>query len=722
MATIILFAPLVGALLAGFGWKIIGEKPAQVIATALLFLSAILSWIVFLSFDGETQTISLMTWIESGSLSTDWAIRLDRLTATMLIVVTTVSSLVHLYSFGYMAHDENFSDAEPYRARFFAYLSFFTFTMLMLVTSDNLVQMFFGWEGVGVASYLLIGFYYKKPSANAAAMKAFVVNRVGDFGFALGIFGLFYLVDSINFSDVFAAAPALAETDLHFLWRDWNAANLLALLLFIGAMGKSAQLFLHTWLPDAMEGPTPVSALIHAATMVTAGVFLVCRMSPLLEYAPQTKTFIIYIGASTAFFAATVGLVQNDIKRVIAYSTCSQLGYMFVAAGAGVYGAAMFHLLTHAFFKAMLFLGAGSVIHAMHHEQDMRNYGGLRKKIPLTFWAMMIGTLAITGVGIPLTTIGFAGFLSKDAIIESAYASGVGFAFWSLVIAAFFTSFYSWRLMFLTFYGEARGDKHTHDHAHESPSVMTIPLGVLAIGAILSGMVFYGSFFGDHNQVNRFFGIPVHAEASEHAGEETHAEAATDHGETGATDAHASENHADENHDADHATAMADPDYAPKAAAHHGTAPQGAIFMAPDNHIMDDAHHAPKWVKVSPFVAMLLGFFMAYMMYIRRPEWPAKLAENQRPLYNFLLNKWYFDEAYNFLFIRPAQALGRFLWKRGDGNVIDGTLNGIAMGAIPFLTRLAGRAQSGYLFHYAFAMVLGIAILITWMTIGGGVK
>jgi NADH-quinone oxidoreductase subunit L len=698
MATIILFAPLVGALLAGFGWKIIGEKPAQVIATALLFLSAILSWIVFLTFDGETQTISLMTWIESGSLSTDWAIRLDRLTATMLIVVTTVSSLVHLYSFGYMAHDENFSDEEPYRARFFAYLSFFTFTMLMLVTSDNLVQMFFGWEGVGVASYLLIGFYYKKPSANAAAMKAFVVNRVGDFGFALGIFGLFYLVDSISFTEVFAAGPALAETDLHFLWRDWNAANLLALLLFIGAMGKSAQLFLHTWLPDAMEGPTPVSALIHAATMVTAGVFLVCRMSPLLEYAPETKTFIIYIGASTAFFAATVGLVQNDIKRVIAYSTCSQLGYMFVAAGAGVYGAAMFHLLTHAFFKAMLFLGAGSVIHAMHHE------------IPLTFWAMMIGTLAITGVGIPLTTIGFAGFLSKDAIIESAYASGVGFAFWSLVVAALFTSFYSWRLMFLTFYGEARGDKHTHDHAHESPSVMTIPLGVLAIGAILSGMVFYGSFFGEHNQVNRFFGIPVHAEASEHATEETHAEAAAD-------------THAEDNNDADHATAMADPDHAPDAAAAHGgTAPQGAIFMAPDNHVMDDAHHAPKWVKVSPFIAMLIGFFMAYMMYIRRPEWPAKLAENQRPLYNFLLNKWYFDEAYDFLFIRPAQALGRFLWKRGDGNVIDGTLNGIAMGAIPFLTRLAGRAQSGYLFHYAFAMVLGIAILITWMTIGGGAK
>ena len=360
MESIILFAPLVGALITGFGWKLIGEKPAQWFATAMLFLAAFLSWVVFLTFDGVTEHIQLLRWIESGSLSTDWAIRMDRLTAIMLIVITTVSSLVHLYSFGYMAHDENFKDNEPYRARFFAYLSFFTFAMLMLVTADNLVQMFFGWEGVGVASYLLIGFYYKKPSANAAAIKAFVVNRVGDFGFALGIFGLFYLTDSIKFDDVFAAAPELANTTLHFLWADWNAANLLAFLLFVGAMGKSAQLFLHTWLPDAMEGPTPVSALIHAATMVTAGVFLVCRMSPLMEFAPEAMMFVTFIGATTAFFAATVGLVQTDIKRVIAYSTCSQLGYMFVAAGVGMYSAAMFHLLTHAFFKAMLFL---SLIH-----------------------------------------------------------------------------------------------------------------------------------------------------------------------------------------------------------------------------------------------------------------------------------------------------------------------------------------------------------------------
>src|SRR6056297_3229198 len=435
METLILFSPLVGAILCGFGWKFIGETAAMWVSTGLLFFACLLSWIVFLTHDGVTETINILRWIESGTLSTEWAIRLDRLTAIMLIVVTTVSALVHLYSVGYMAHDENFREGEVYRPRFFAYLSFFTFAMLMLVTSDNLVQMFFGWEGVGVASYLLIGFYYRKPSANNAAMTAFIVNRVGDFGFALGIFALFFLTDSVEFDVIFAAAPDLAETQLTFLWGEWNAANLIAVLLFIGAMGKSAQLFLHTWLPDAMEGPTPVSALIHAATMVTAGVFLVCRMSPIMEFAPEAMMFVTVLGATTAFFAATVGLVQNDIKRVIAYSTCSQLGYMFVAAGVGVYSAAMFHLFTHAFFKAMLFLGAGSVIHGMHHEQDMRNYGGLRHKMPYTFWAMMIGTLAITGVGVPAalftlgggevgTPLGFAGFLSKDAIIESAWAKG----------------------------------------------------------------------------------------------------------------------------------------------------------------------------------------------------------------------------------------------------------------------------------------------------------
>ncbi|WP_166415894.1 NADH-quinone oxidoreductase subunit L [Cochlodiniinecator piscidefendens] len=715
METTILFAPLVGALLAGFGWRVIGETGAMVLTTALLFLAAALSWIVFLGFDGETRIIEIATWIQSGSLDTSWAIRLDRLTATMLIVVTTVSSLVHLYSFGYMDKDPQWKEGESYKPRFFAYLSFFTFTMLMLVTSDNLVQMFFGWEGVGIASYLLIGFYYRKPTANAAAMKAFVVNRVGDFGFALGIFGLFYMTDSINFEQVFAAAPHLAESNISFLWTEWNAANLLAFLLFIGAMGKSAQLFLHTWLPDAMEGPTPVSALIHAATMVTAGVFLVCRMSPLMEYAPGATAFIVVVGATTAFFAATVGLVQNDIKRVIAYSTCSQLGYMFVAAGVGVYSAAMFHLLTHAFFKAMLFLGAGSVIHAMHHEQDMRNYGGLRKKIPFTFAMMMIGTLAITGVGIPLTTIGFAGFLSKDAIIESAWGahSAVGnYAFWMLVIAALMTSFYSWRLMFMTFYGKARGDAHTHDHAHESPMVMLIPLGVLSLGAVFSGMLWFSSFFGTHEQVNDFFGIPQHEVAADaghgedtgHGDDTGHGEAETGHGDD-ATDAHGEAVVADAGH----------------GDGHEG-APVGAIFMHPDNHTLDNAHHAPNWVKVSPFVAMLIGFITAYWFYIVNPSLPGRLAKSQAPAYNFIYNKWYFDELYDFVFVRGAKALGRFLWKKGDTAIIDGSINGVAMGIIPFFTRLAGRAQSGYLFHYAFAMVIGIVVLITWMSLSGGAE
>ncbi|MGR3758799.1 NADH-quinone oxidoreductase subunit L [Roseobacteraceae bacterium NS-SX3] len=709
METIVLFAPLVGAVICGFGYKYIGEKAALWTATGLLFLAALLSWVIFLSFDGVTKPIEIFRWIESGSLSTSWSIRLDRLTAIMLIVVTTVSSLVHLYSFGYMDHDPQWKEGESYKPRFFAYLSFFTFAMLMLVTSNNLVQMFFGWEGVGVASYLLIGFYYRKPSANAAAIKAFIVNRVGDFGFSLGIFALFFLTDSINFDVIFASGPELAETQLTFLWTEWNAANLVAFLLFVGAMGKSAQLLLHTWLPDAMEGPTPVSALIHAATMVTAGVFLVCRMSPLMEFAPEATTFITVIGAATAFFAATVGLVQNDIKRVIAYSTCSQLGYMFVAAGVGMYSAAMFHLFTHAFFKAMLFLGAGSVIHAMHHEQDMRNYGALRKKIPYTFWAMMIGTLAITGVGIPLTHIGFAGFLSKDAIIESAYAGGSSFGFWALVLAAAMTSFYSWRLIFMTFYGKARGDKHTHDHAHESPMTMLIPLGVLAVGSVFAGMLWYDSFFGHADKVGKFYGIPVaEASAAAHGEEAAQGEEAA-HGEA---DAHAAaDTHGEE---AAHGG----------EGEHHyvfaGEPGEGALYIAPDNHVLDDAHAAPAWVKVSPFVAMVLGLVMALWFYIWNPSLPKRLADQQRPLYLFLLNKWYFDEIYDAIFVKPALALGRLFWRKGDGKTIDGFLNGVAMGVVPFFTRLAGRAQSGYIFTYAFWMVLGIAALVTWMSIGGG--
>jgi len=681
MELFVLFAPLIGGILAGFGWKILGEKAAIIVSTSLLFFACFVSWFLFLEFDGELRIIKIFKWMSSGSLEAFWAIRFDRLTAVMLIVVTTVSALVHLYSVGYMDHDPNWSESETYKPRFFAYLSFFTFAMLMLVTSDNLLQMFFGWEGVGVASYLLIGFYYKKPTANAAAIKAFVVNRVGDFGFALGIFGIFFLTGSIQFSDIFYSAQSLSLMEIRFLWADWNAANLLAFLLFVGAMGKSAQLFLHTWLPDAMEGPTPVSALIHATTMVTAGVFLVCRMSPVMEFAPDAMAFVTFIGATTAFFAASIGLVQNDIKRVIAYSTCSQLGYMFVAAGSGVYSVAMFHLFTHAFFKALLFLGAGSVIHAMHHEQDMRNYGGLRKKIPYTFAAMMIGTLAITGVGIPLTHYGFAGFLSKDAIIESAYAASLGgYSFWMLVLSALFTSFYSWRLIFMTFYGDPRGDSHTHSSAHESPKTMLIPLAVLSLGAIFSGMIWYKSFFGDHYSVNKFFGI---REAISHS------------------------------HDISDDAGRSNDNLAVDV-------PIGAIYMAPNNHILDEAHHVPKWVKLSPFVAMIIGFLLSYIFYIWRTDMPRKLAQNQRYLYSFLLNKWYFDEIYEILFVRSARFLGRFLWKKGDGQTIDGFINNFSMVFIPLLTKLAGRAQSGYIFTYAFAMVLGIVVLITWMTLGAG--
>ena len=706
MEIIILFAPLLGAIVAGFGHQMIGDKGAQVVTTSLLFLSAIMSWILFLNFDGTTESIQLLRWVESGTLSTDWEIRTDRLTTIMLIVITTVSALVHLYSMGYMVHDEHFYDNESYRPRFFAYLSFFTFTMLMLVTSNNLLQLFFGWEGVGVASYLLIGFYIRKQAAGAAAIKAFVVNRVGDFGFLLGIFALYLVADSIRFDDIFLIGPELADMELHFLWREWNAANLIAFLLFVGAMGKSAQLILHTWLPDAMEGPTPVSALIHAATMVTAGVFLICRMSPIMEFAPEAMNFVVFLGASTAFFAATVGLVQNDIKRVIAYSTCSQLGYMFVAAGLGVYSVAMFHLLTHAFFKALLFLGAGSVIHGMHHEQDMRNYGGLRKKMPVTFWTMIIGTLAITGVGIPLTHYGFAGFLSKDAVIESAYAGTTGgYAFWMLLIAALFTSFYSWRLIFLTFFGTSRGQKKTHDNVHESPSVMLVPLAALAFGAIFSGMYFYKSFFGDHHKVEVFFGIvedhSVHTFYGVHSGFSLVTPAFADvELNQGAEKTH--------NKESDANNTVFD------------KLGEGAIYMAPDNHVLDAAHHVHWLVKISPFFAMLFGFVTAWLFYMTKLDLPRRVAESNPILYQFLLNKWYFDEIYDVIFVKPTQWLGRSLWRLGDGKIIDGCINGLAMGIIPFFTKLTGRIQSGYIFNYAFGMVIGIAILVTWMTITGG--
>ena len=654
----IVFLPLLGFLIAGLFGRSIGAKASEYVTTGFLIVSAVLSWVAFVTVafgEGGAFTVPVLRFIQVGALDVAWALRIDTLTVVMLVVVNTVSALVHVYSIGYMHHD-------PHRPRFFAYLSLFTFAMLMLVTSDNLVQMFFGWEGVGLASYLLIGFWYQKPSANAAAIKAFVVNRVGDFGFLLGLFGVFVLFGSVNFDTIFANAATIAESpdqsgEAVFTFLNWSltqsgALTAICLLLFMGAMGKSAQVPLHTWLPDAMEGPTPVSALIHAATMVTAGVFMLARLSPIFELSHAALLVVTFIGAITAFFAATVGLVQNDIKRVIAYSTCSQLGYMFVALGMGFYSAAIFHLFTHAFFKALLFLGSGSVIHAVSDEQDMRRMGGLYKLIPATYWMMIIGTLALTGVGIPATIIGTAGFFSKDAIIEGAFAAHsplAGFAFTLLVVAAAFTSFYSWRLIFMTFHGKPRASHEVMHHVHESPPVMLVPLFILAAGALFAGVIFHDFFIG--------------------------------HG--------------------------------------HDEFWKGALFILPDNHILHDFHDVPLWVKLAPLVAMVLGFVTAYHFYIRSPETPVRLAEQHRGLYTFLLNKWYFDELYDFLFVRPAKRLGRFLWKTGDGKVIDGFGPDGVSARVVDVTQRVVKLQTGYLYHYAFAMLIGVAALVTWMMLGG---
>ncbi len=608
------------------------------LTTALLCVSAVLSWAVFYGFlhEGHDVKVEILRWVNSGTLSANWILRIDTLTAVMLVVVNTISALVHVYSLGYMSHDEH-------QPRFFAFLSLFTFAMLMLVTSDNLLQMFFGWEGVGLMSYLLIGFWYTRESANAAAIKAFVVNRVGDFGFALGIFGCFYMFQSIELDTIFAAAPAAVGKTMHFLSWEFDALTVLCLLLFMGAMGKSAQFLLHTWLPDAMEGPTPVSALIHAATMVTAGVFLVARLSPLYELAPHAKEFVVIIGAITAFFAATVGLVQNDIKRVIAYSTCSQLGYMFVALGLGAYGVAIFHLFTHAFFKALLFLGSGSVIHAMSGEQDMRKMGGLAPHIKKTWILMVIGNLALTGF--PFT----AGYYSKDAIIESSFAGHSTFAFVLLVAAALCTSFYSWRLAFMTFNGKSRADTEVQSHIHESPNVMLVPLYILAAGALFAGFVFAPYFIGHEEAL--FWG--------------------------------------------------------------------SAIYRGPENEIIHEIHNVPEWVVWSPFIVMAIGFLLALLFYIRNTSLPKKLAQMNWPLYQFLLNKWYFDEAYDFLFVRPAMWIGHFLWKKGDGFVIDGMGPDGVSARVVDVTRGVVRLQTGFVYHYAFAMLIGVAALVSWFTFGG---
>ena len=679
MILYIVLLPLLAAIIAGLGNRIIGNVPAKIVTTGALFASCAMSWPIFLSFvtgHAEPFVHPVFTWIQSGSFDAQWALRVDTMTAIMLVVVTSVSALVHLYSWGYM-------DEDPDQPRFFAYLSLFTFAMLMLVTANNLLQMFFGWEGVGLASYLLIGFWFRKPSANAAAIKAFVVNRVGDLGFMLGIFGTWLVFQTTSIPEILAAAPGMAGSTIGFLGYRFDTMTVLCILLFIGAMGKSAQLGLHTWLPDAMEGPTPVSALIHAATMVTAGVFMVCRLSPMFATSETAMHFVTFIGAATCFFAATVGTTQWDIKRVIAYSTCSQLGYMFFAAGVGAFGAAMFHLFTHAFFKALLFLGAGSVIHAMHHEQDMRYYGALRKEIPLTFWAMMAGTLAITGVGIA-DVFGFAGFYSKDSILEAAFASGTeigSFAFWCGISAALMTSFYSWRLVFLTFYGKPRwaasehiqhaihgehehadaehDDPHAQHHVpdphrgegtggyhpHESPFSMLVPLVLLSLGAIFAGFLFAHHFI------------------SEGTGEFW----------------------------------------------------KGALVF--NEHLIHHMHGVPVWVKWAPFTVMAIGFVTAWYAYLRNPKLPEAFVEQFGVVHKFVFNKWYFDELYNFLFVRPAFWLGRVLWKQGDVGIIDRFGPNGAAWVVAQGSRVAQRVQSGYLYSYALVMLIGLVMGISWVVV-----
>ncbi|SEH32775.1 NADH-quinone oxidoreductase subunit L [Magnetospirillum fulvum] len=630
------FLPLLGAVAAGLFGRVLGARGSQIVTTGLLMMAAVSAAMVFdrVALGGQTETVILADWIKSGGLELSWALKVDTLTAVMLVVVTWVSAAVHLYSIGYMAHD-------PSIPRFQAYLSLFTFAMLMLVTADNLVQLFFGWEGVGLASYLLIGFWYEKPSASAAAIKAFVVNRVGDFGFLLGIFGLFALFGTIGLDAIFAAAPAKAGATLTVLGLKINAITVCCLLLFVGAMGKSAQLGLHTWLPDAMEGPTPVSALIHAATMVTAGVFLVARMSPLFELSDAALAVVTVVGAATAIFAATIGCVQNDIKRIIAYSTCSQLGYMFFALGVSAYQAAIFHLMTHAFFKALLFLAAGSVIHAMSDEQDIRRMGGIWKHVKVTWALMWVGSLALAGIPF------FAGYYSKDIILEAAWAAGtpVGqIAYWVGLLAAVLTAFYSWRLLLLTFHGRPRADEQVMAHVHESPAVMIVPLLFLGAGAMFAGWIGYDLFVGPAS--HDFWG---------------------------------------------HALTVAD------------------IHPA-----LDNAHHVPEWVALMPTIAAAGGIATAYLLYVFAPSLPGMLAGAFPGLHRFLLNKWYFDELYDAILVRPAFRLGRGLWKGGDGALIDGLgPDGVAATSIRMGRKVAA-AETGYLFHYAFAMLIGVAALVTW--------
>ena len=632
----IIALPLIASIISGFFGKFIGDRNSEIVTSLLVTISAILSGIVLYEviFNQYQENIIIATWISSGSLDVNWSMKIDPLSAIMLVVVTSVSSLVHIYSIGYMSHD-------PHKSRFMAYLSLFTFAMLMLVTSDNFIQLFFGWEGVGLCSYFLIGFWFKKDSANTAAIKAFVVNRVGDFGFALGIFLIFYLFGTVNYSEVFELIPTITEKNIFFLGIEINAVDLICLLLFIGAMGKSAQILLHTWLPDAMEGPTPVSALIHAATMVTAGVFLVVRCSPIYEYSELALNVITIVGMSTAFFAATVALVQTDIKKIIAYSTCSQLGYMFFAAGVGAYNVAMFHLFTHAFFKALLFLGSGSVIHAFKDEQNINNMGGVWKKLPFTYGLMIIGTLALTGFPF------LSGFYSKDAIIEFAYLRGNTTGYYAAgigILTAFLTSIYSWRLIFKTFHGNYNNKHIKIEETHESPFVMLVPLIVLSIGAVFAGYTFKELFVGN-GEINNFWQDSI-------------------------------------------------------------------FFLKPLS-----TEHPPFWFLVLTPILVILSIPIAYYLFVKNKNLPEQIAKVNKPLYEFLLNKWYFDELYDFLIVKPSKNLGLFLWKFFDIKLIDGFGPDGISSLIKKCSLKANKFQSGYVYQYAFVMLLGFSVLLTFLIV-----
>ncbi|WP_440921606.1 NADH-quinone oxidoreductase subunit L [Candidatus Pelagibacter sp.] len=632
----IIALPLIASIISGFFGKLIGDGSSEIITSLLISISAIFSVLVLYEVvvNQYQENFIIATWISSGSLEVNWSMKIDTLSAVMLVVVTSVSALVHIYSIGYMSHD-------PHKPRFMAYLSLFTFAMLMLVTADNFIQLFFGWEGVGLCSYFLIGFWFKKESANKAAIKAFVVNRVGDFGFALGIFLIFYLFGTVNYTEVFAEIPNITDKNLVFLGVTFNAVDLICLLLFIGAMGKSAQILLHTWLPDAMEGPTPVSALIHAATMVTAGVFLVVRCSPIYEYSDLALNIITIVGMSTAFFAATVALVQNDIKKIIAYSTCSQLGYMFFATGVGAYNVAMFHLFTHAFFKALLFLGSGSVIHAFKDEQNINNMGGVWKKLPYTYSLMIIGTLALTGFPF------LSGFYSKDAIIEFAYLRGNTTGYYAAgigIFTAFLTSIYSWRLIFKTFHGEYNNKEIKIDETHESPIVMLIPLVLLSIGAIFAGFLFKELFIG-YEGINNFWRDSI-------------------------------------------------------------------FFLKPLS-----TDHPPLWFLLLTPTLVISSIPLAYYLFLKNRNLPERLASINKPLYQFLLNKWYFDELYDVLFVKPSKKLGLFLWKFFDLKIIDGFgPDGISSMIKKFSVK-ANKFQSGYIYQYAFVMLLGFSALLTFLIV-----